>query len=284
MKLLGFFLLAFSLTPLHAQTVRGPSASALGGAGVAGMPGAESALLNPALVPLYKESSMDAYFRDGYAKDGELRHFWGFGAIDNGQDIYFPGALHYFRMHDTGRSAQPANGELWHAAIAKQFDQLNVGVSAYRLIYDVKNDRRYTQWNYSIGGLFMLSEGLGVAYVLNNLAGAGSNVPAGLREDLRQVAGVYAKLGEMARVRFDMARQERFNPDHKMTYMLSIETKHSDVLLVRLGYRYDDLAGDRVWTAGIGFDGPRLKMDYAIEKNQTGTPGALHSVDLRLPF
>lgn len=284
MKHLALILLSFSLTTAHAELFRGPMSSALGGAGSAGLPSAEGVFLNPALIPTFEGASLDAYYRDGYPTYGQHRQSWGVGAIDNTGDVWFPGALHYIRTRDTGRAAQPVEGDLWHAGIAERYENLSVGISVYRLIYDVKNDRRYTQWNGAIGALYMFDNELGVAYVLKNLAGPGSEVPTALREDMQQTLGFFAGIAEAARVRVDIARKERFNPDHKMAYMLGLESKTSDLITLRFGYRYDDLAGQRVWTAGIGFDGPKLKLDYAVEKDQEGTPGALHSVDLRLVF
>ncbi|MBX3020379.1 MAG: hypothetical protein KF799_01780 [Bdellovibrionales bacterium] len=283
MKILAFFLLIFSFAQVHALPFRGPMSSALGGTGVAGMDGAEASFLNPALIPLFQGSAIDGYYRDGYEAPGRHRQAWALGAIDNTRDVWFPGAIHYVRTRDTGRGL-PAEGDLWHVSIAERFEQFTLGLSVYRLVYDVQNDREYTQWNGSVGGVYMIHDGLGVAYVLSNVAQPGSNVPKPLREDMRQTAGVFAKWGEIARVRFDLERQERFNPDHDMAYMFGLESKTSEMLILRLGYRYDDWANERIWTAGIGFDGPRLKLDYAIEKNQEGTPGALHSVDLRLVF
>lgn len=268
----------------RAQVFRGPQASALGGAGSAGMPGAEATFLNPALIPLFNGSSLESYYRDGYADLGQHRQAWGFGGIDNTNDVWFPGTLHYLRLRDTGRADLPADGELWHVGLAERFGPLSVGISGYRLTYDLRGQPRYTQWNGSVGAVFMIGEGLGFAYVLRNIAQPGGDVPLSLREDMSQVIGAFASFNEIARLRVDLVRNERFNPDHKMAYLIGLESKWSDLMLFRIGYRYDDLARQRVWTAGLGFDGPRLKIDYAVEKNQERIPGALHSVDLRLVF
>jgi len=276
--------LGLPLRAAHADLFRGPQSTALGGSGVAGMPGAESGLLNPALIPLFDGSGVDAYYRDGYSDRGRHDTSWGFGAIDNGKDVWFPGTLHYFRSREMGRSDIPADGELWHAAIGQRVDKLAVGVSAYRLSHDLKGDRRYEQWNYSLGAVYQVVENFGVGYVLKNLAGAGSNIPVGLREDLSQTLGLYGNINEIARLRFDVSRRERFNPDKRMAYMFGLESRTSEMLQLRLGYRYDDWANQRFWTAGFGFDGPRLKVDYAFEKAQERTSDALHSVDLRLVF
>lgn len=285
---IGIFLIVFCFwnEPLWAQIFRGPASSALGGAGVAGISGTEGVFLNPALVPVFHNSSLNAYFRDGSIGPGEHRWAAGLGAIDNGEDVWFPGALHYVRLRETGLVSSPVNGELWHVGLGQRFgEHFSVGVSVYRLAYNVVNDHTsYVQWNGSFGTLFMINPHLGVAYVLNHIANPSSATPRNLRQDLEQVAGVFAALGDLARLRLDISRQEHFNPDHKLAYRVGFESKTSDLFVMRLGYAYDDLKFRHVWTAGVGFDGPRLKANYSFEKNQEGTPGALHSVDLSVPF
>src|SRR4051794_17938553 len=103
MRVLILALISLTCFHLHAELFRGPVSSALGGAGVAGVPSSEAALLNPALVPLYKESSIDAYYRDGYIGEGQHRQTVGLGALDNTGDSWIPGALHYLRTRDSGR-------------------------------------------------------------------------------------------------------------------------------------------------------------------------------------
>ena len=276
----------FFFSALHAQVYRGPISSGVGGAGRAGMQSAESALLNPALISMLKGYEIDSYYRDGEIDNGQHRQAYGFGATDNGEEVFFPGSLHYFRLRDTGRVPSPAvNGELWHAGVAQKFlDQGSIGVSGYRLRSDVKDDRVYEQWNYSLGILWTFNEAIGVAYVADNLANPGSIVPHGLREDLRQSVGFFTAFTDIARLRVDIARAEHFNPGHKMAYMLGMETLSNKFFILRLGYRYDDLANERIWTGGLGFNGPRLKLNYAVEKNQSGTSGALHNIDIQMPF
>ena len=283
LKILPSVLLGVSLCA-QAEPYRGPLSSALGGTGVAGLPATESALLNPALVPVYKRSSLDVAYRDGYLQSGHHRTAMALGAIDNEKDIVMPGAFHYVKLRDTGRAEQPANGELLHVALGQQVNQLALGVSGYRVQYTLANHPRVTEWNYSIGGVYMFTTSIGVGYVLRNVAGVGSNVPRGLREDLEQAAGLLAALGENARLRLDISREERSNPRHKLTYAVGLETKTSDLFTFRFGYRYDDVSARRLWSGGLGFDGPRLQADYSYQKAQDRGAEALHSVDLRLPF
>lgn len=278
-------LLTLWIPILHAEPFRGPLSSALAGTGRAGLGGAEAGLLNPALVPLLRTYEFDAYYRDGAVEEDQHRNSWGLGAGDNGPDILFPGTLHYIKTRDTGRVPTGANGEFIHAAIGHRLlENVTVGASVYRLNYKVQNDREYTQWNYSLGALWILNPEMGIAYVLNNLAKPGSDVPTGLREDLQQGAGVYMNLGDIARVRLDVTRNEVRNPGQKMVYMASFESLSGEWVEVRAGFRRDAQIERDFLTAGLGFNGPRLKFDYSFEKQLERTSGVLHSVDLRLPF
>ena len=273
----------------HAQSsFRGAVSSALGGTGVAGMPAAEGALLNPALVAIFPGASIDANYRDGALNEGGHRRAMALGAIDDGSEKLFSGAVHYVRTRDAGITPRTIPGELWHAAVGTRVNErVAVGASGYRLVH--KDDgRALTQWNFGLGALVMISRSFGLAYVIRNPAFAGDRVPTELREELYQALGSYVGLGEMIRLRVDLGRRERRNPDRQLAYMLGLETRTSDLFLLRLGFRHDEAGDGRIWSAGLSFDGPRLKIDYAFQKGIDAGPrsgrDALHSVDLRVPF
>ena len=282
-----FFLISSLLISLNtsADVYTGPISAALGGGGIAGLSGPEGGLKNPALLPLSKGFDFAAYYKDGYADYGQHQTAYGVGAIDNAKDTLFPGSFHYLRTRETGVASGPVDGEIIHAAIAKHFvERVSIGFSLYRLVHDVESAGSYTQWNGSFGALVLVTENIGVGYVLNNPAKPGSNVPQTLRQDLNHGIGAYGMLTEIARARFDLKREEKFNPDHKLNYAISLETMTSPYVVLRVGFNRDELQDKKVWTAGFAFQGPRLKVDYAFEKNEERTSGAVHSVDLRVPF
>ena len=285
MRPYAIFILILIAHHASAEFFRGPVSKASGGSGRAGIPGMESAFVNPALIPLEKASEMSAYYHDGYIGSGQHRNGWAVGVIDAEKEVWFPGAAHYVRTRDGGRTRTATEGELWHMAVGKNIsERLALGLSAYRLQYDVEGDREYTQWNGSIGGLVLITETFGLAYVLDNLVKPGSEVPRGLREDLKQGVGVYGAVADLVKIRGDISRQEKFNPGKKMGFAIGMESMTSQWILFRAGFQRDELADTRIWSAGFGFNGPRLKVDYAVEKNVKGTGGAVHSVDLRVPF
>ncbi len=279
-------LLATLPAPANAlAAVRGAMSSSLGGTGRAGLAELEGVFLNPAEVTLVPTHTLGTYYRDGYVDDGEHWHAYGIGAADPGPNVIFPGALHYFRLRDTGRSAQPADGELWHVAIGDMIlPNLAIGLSGYRLHYKLRGRKAAVQWNGSLGLTWMVHKQLGLAYVLSNITNPGGDVPLGLREEREQGLGLFAEVFSIANVRFDITRREVNNVDRRMVYMGSFESMSGKFMVFRTGYKLDDEQNRRFLTAGLGLNGPRLKLNYAFEKNIEGGAGALHSVDLRLPF
>lgn len=257
----------FSLISIHnlasANFFRGPISSAMGGAGRAGISSSEGAFLNPAVIPLVRNYEFILFYRDGYLDEGQHRQGLMVGAVDNSEGVFFPGAGHYGKIRDTGRSVGGAEGEIWHLAGAYLFsDRLSVGFSAYRLLFD-DPIKEYVQWNASLGTVILVNDFISVAYVLDNLGKPGSEVPRGMRQDMRQSIGIFGRVEDILGARFDIEREERFNEDKKMTYMAGIESLMSEFFVIRLGYRAEELADQRFWTAGFGFNGPRLKMDYS---------------------
>ena len=287
MKLTAWLVLFFSPQFLFAQVLRGTLSTSLGGTGVAGLSAAEGALLNPALVTIYPGSGADGVFRDGARTDGQHQHGWSVGAVDNSKESLFSGAFHYARTHDLGRVQGSAGGELYHGAFGYRFtNYVALGASAYRLSYKLaeREPRNSTQWNWDLGALVMLTPSLGFGYTLRNLAHASGRVPSALRETLNQTVGFYAGVGEIARIRVDLGRRETQNDDHRLIYMAGLETRMRDLFVLRFGYRHDEAGEGRIASAGLGLDGPKLKIDYGVEKATEGSSGALHSVDMRIPF
>ncbi len=130
----------------------------------------------------------------------------------------------------------------------------------------------------------MINKYFGAAYVLDNLAKPGSNVPVGLRQNVTQSAGFFGAVHEIVRLRFDVLRQEAFNANRGIKTMYGIETSKAGWTVIRVGYSRDERLDQKFATLGIGFSGPKLRVDYSLEKNLERTTGALHSVDLRLVF
>jgi hypothetical protein len=86
------------------------------------------------------------------------------------------------------------------------------------------------------------------------------------------------------RVTLDLTRWEKHNPDKKGIIQAGSEIQIGSFALFRFGYEIDDIRKRNSGTLGLGFNGPRLKANYSLVKAMKESDGALHSVDLRLPF
>lgn len=279
------FLMSISSSGFAQATFNGAISGALGGAGRAGLSGSEAAILNPATLPFIKNYDFMALYKDGTLGPGRHSQALGLGMVDNSEEAAFPGAAHYFRTRESGRGPVPMNGELWHAAGAYLVtDQISIGVSVYRWQHKANAYPAYTQWNGALGAVWLVNPNISLAYVFENPAQPGSEVPVGLREDMRHSLGSFFRFSDIAIMRFDISRQERNNPDKRMIYMLGLETATSEFFAFRAGYKLDDMRNQRTWGMGLAFNGPRLRVDYSMERDMNQASGALHSVDLRVPF
>ena len=74
-------------------------------------------------------------------------------------------------------------------------------------------------------------------------------------------------------------------PDKKMVYMVGLREHGQRASFLCSAWAIArTIERDQSYLTAGGLQGPRLKLDYAFEKNLKGTDGALHSVDIRLPF
>lgn len=259
--------------------------SSLGGAGRAGVNSSEGVFLNPALVALLSRSEMIGYYQDGAISKGRHAQAWGVTLSQSSDDVYFPGALSYLRLRDTRPGLAAQDGELWHVAIGKLFfKRLAVGASAYRLDESVAGEKDWEQWNGALGGVFLITNHWGVAYVYENPFSTSSDIPEALRLFGKQSLGTYYMTPYHAALVLDLQRWEQFNPKKQWDVHAGIEVESNPFVIVRLGAEWLQAAHRTDLTAGFTFNGPRIKVDYAFIKNVRGIGGALHSVDLRATF
>src|SRR5262249_36993850 len=148
---------------------------------------------------------------------------------ENDEYVLFPGQISYLRTRNTGLTVNPADSEIWHLAVGKLFyKQFAIGLSVYHFNQRVVDEPLTEQWNGAIGGVYLISSVIGVAYVFENPAHASSNVPAGLRLQQQQSAGVYYSSPYNARLRLDLVQQLENNPNRRINIHGSIESNFSE--------------------------------------------------------
>lgn len=256
----------------------------MGGGGRAGAEVPELVFLNPAVAALAVGMEAGFFYRDGYWADGEHDSDLAVSLVENSPGNFTPGGFAYLQRRRT------LPGMAWmeryiHAAFAQSMNEnITFGVSVYNLQQVPDVGTTHIQWNGSVAALYTVNPQMGFAYVLTNPAGADHDIPVPMRAIMQQSFAMNMVFTDLIRVTADFTRWEKLNPEKKWIMQLGGESRVSDFGLVRFGYELDDIQKRNTATFGIGFNGPRLRANYSISKPLRGTDGAMHSVDMRIPF
>lgn len=273
-----------NLNQVWAQQFPGPISMSMGDAGAAGFSAPESALINPAAINFVTPMDIDLIYQDGTVQKGVHKTGLGLLISDNSEDVIFPGAIYY------SRGARNFNGlgaeeQLWSAIFGKIYsDRLSFGIRLSYLTSKVTNGQQHKQLTPGLGAIVRVTDALSVGLVLENLTDPDKKIPLALRLAPQTRLGIRYKAMELFSILADISRPEADNPDKKGVIHVGLESHTNAFTLVRLGAKWDDYAKQNYFTLGAGFDGPRLKMNYSLQKALKGTDGALHGVDFRVSF
>lgn len=283
--LVVYLLLELSSNFAKAQYFTGPTASSMGGAGVASSDASETVFLNPASIAHAPDFEAGAFYKEGYLTNTEQnRRDLGLSFVDNSKGILVPGALSYFKSRAGAVGGPSAEAQLWQAAIGFFIlRNLSLGVSLYRLQQNIDQGAEHIQWNSSVGVTYAASRNLGFGFAYYNFVKRPGGIPLFLRQLPGWRFGVNYGFSDILRLRADLQMHLEENQEQRAQILYGMEVKSLKFLSLRVGHRLDDVNKLSFVTAGIGFDGPRLKMNYSFEKNTRGNFGAMHGVDIRIP-
>lgn len=269
----------------YAQYLTGPVASALGGAGRAASDDGEQIFLNPAAIVHASVFSSSLFYEDGYVAEDDRHSRYGFSLADNSDDVLFSGGYSFARSKDTFANGDLREEDYHQISIGRFFAKhLSVGLALTYLITDIKNDDKYSQFDAHLGALYNPDPNYGMGIVFYNLRPRDTSTPLEIQNlDSVAVGGHYIFM-PMFRMRFDVREQLVYNPQQLREYLFGVESKFSEFWTSRFGVQRDDLLRKDFYTLGLGFDGPKLKIDYFYRKNADFNDGAMHGVDLRMGF
>jgi len=271
----------------------GPIAAAMGGAGIAAVDGSESSFLNPATL-----SHVQTYFvglghqQISHAGRGSHRDF-SLMLSDGGPDHLAAGAFSYVRRE----ALRAGPGALSSTQDDLQFSlagflppfgsqsrlMLGIGLTGRRLIHrDAQGT--LTQDTGSLGLILPFNENWGVGFVARDLAASADTVPSEARIKPVLGLGIQGQLHELLRVRADVLKAQKWNPEQKLDYRLGLESFFRKEFAFRLGTARIDSMDENWVTVGLGFIGPRLSFGYAYEQDTRSGASSRHTFDLWLPL
>lgn len=277
----------FAKNRAWAQTFVGPIASAIGGAGRAAVDPSEAHLLNPAsLGHLQRYYISGSYAYGGHESGGDFDQ-WGIILADGTFGTLIPGALSYHRrtthLPTGGRSYTEQDLQI---AIGKLIlPQLSLGLTGHRLYFKSSSEgTEHIQNNVHIGALYTPLPQLGLGFTVHDVLPADDNVPVGVQVVPTFGFGAHYMLQEILRLRFDLARPDKFNPGQRTNVMAGLETYFHPKFAFRLGGEWKETADQMNITTGAGYKGPRLSLDYTYQKDLRSDLDGRHMFDLWLPF
>jgi hypothetical protein len=288
--LLGLFIKLLvilpSCAPVSAQYFTGAVASGMGGATLGGVEVPESHLLNPAALVHGSAVDIGLFWANQEANPDVHDKVYGLTLASNDSHNYFPGAITYLDDTKWVTGLGTVHDQFLQLSVAHFVIQhVSLGMSVIRLVDQVDAlGMTVHQWNGVVGALYNPLENLGVGATFAYFAHPSSTVPDAVR--LRPTAGLGVNYiaEDFVTFRFDVLQEEEQNPHHKFIGRAGLESKLDEYFVIRLGYRRDENRSESVFTAGLSFEGPKLKVDYAYEKNLVSPQGGSHNVDLRIPF
>lgn len=256
----------------------------MGGAGIGGSHAYESAILNPAsLIDVKKSYFALQTHSAGMEAPAKLRHYSVF-MTDAGEDTNYPGTL-FYRQRTVDIRGQKTREQQFQlsgaAALTKSFA---VGISGYKIRTDLMTGSDYSQYNADLGAYWLASEALSMGAVFRGVAG--SKNTTWLESRVLPMAGLGAewRFFEMFRFRYDVNYFLEQNSQQRFRHQIGGEVRYDFMLVLRTGYSQDDRLGENRWTAGIGWEGPKLKVGYAYQKENRKNLGDMHSIDMWFDF
>lgn len=280
-----FCFISVACLPLIAQQFTPPRLQGAGGTGLASFEGYQGAMVNPATLVDGPQVEGGAYYQD-ISGDGEDQTLSGVGFFDNGPISFFSGSFNYYGLNRRFVSGGRVFSEVFMLSIAERYNEVwafgvNLNFQRNTILGLSNNEEK----NLDVGLMFTpyseLGFGLMVASVLPVDA---EEVPDTFQRPNYVALGSTFIYGGYFQVRGDLYRYTRGEAAGTSKYALGLEASGHEFMRWRTGLARDNFSKENSYMLGFGFDGPKLRLDYAYKKSTNDPQSQLHSVDLRLSF
>jgi hypothetical protein len=266
----------------EAQAQVGSTADSLGGAGIASVQAVESGYLNPASLSQLKAYYVGGqYFRKNQAGNDNLDQFT-LTVTDGGADSLFPGAL-IIRQRNFNVAGQTVKEQVYHIGVAVPLSKtFALGFSGYLQRTNLPIGSDYNQTNMDASAYWKMSDQLSFGFIAKGLFGSKQVAFAQSQVLPSSGLGVQYTVIDILRLRADATYQYEQNSTDHFTQSVGAEFLLREDFILRAGYKADDIKGEGYYTAGLGWNGPRLKAGYAYQNETRNHIGSTHTIDIWL--
>ena len=278
--ILGFFLTLSKVNPARGQTFLGAGPEALGQAGRAAVHPVDSHYLNPAALPFSKEMSFGTAYQMAAPSLPNPQNTFAIVVTDNGPDKPVTGSFGYLYRRSSFTDKTIVDQDFSLDFATKIFPTVSLGVQGRRLFRQVSNGGSgFTKHNVSAGVLVLPAPFLGFSFVAYDMLND---------DDLDMIPvmsiGSHIVIMDIVRLRADVTRQEKLNPEKKGTLNLGMEITGAEGFFLRTGGAWDTLHNRTFWTGGLAWEGPKLCLAYAYRDNVNLAGDTAHTLEAWLNF
>ncbi len=263
----------------------GTTTDALGGASIGNTHPLDSVWTNPAGVGAKAGTYAGVQYYGGKSFRPDLQLDQYSLTITDASTGAFPGSLGYrYRSYKDG--GYKVKEQVFRAAAAFALQQnLVVGLAGYRVHTDPPIGEKTDQDNGDVSILWMPILNLQLGAITRGVVGAKDNmfgpsrvVPSGGFGAKYSFNSSISVLGDVNYGYEDIGTGKRLQTQ------LGLEFINTYDVAVRIGYNNDEWRGERRMTAGIGWEGPKLKAGYSYQNENRKELGESHTVDIWLSF
>lgn len=275
LRLFLFVCNLITLQSLAYTPVGGTVSRGAGNTGVASVEAGDMIYLNPALIAHLRGFHFDVdYNRMKTEANDKVQTQWGVTLLENTDLSLFPSSFAYRSSRDL-KETRLAVGNF----IMQTFT-MGIGLNYQHLILD---DKHYYQTGFDLGFVYTATDHLGLGVAFYNAGFQGKNIPAAVKLSPAASLGLNYIYEQFVRFRAEaLFRDDEDEPVGKF----GLESFLSSWVALRLGYMSDSNVKPQqnIYTAGIGFLGPRFHINYAYQVDSKESSNNTHSIDFNLPF
>ncbi len=204
--------------------------------------------------------------------------------VDNTQNILFSGGVGYIKNRVAHPGIEYFNENfLIVAGSYTHTKSMSFGVSISKLEQSLVSES-YDQFDMSFGWQYIYNQQLIWGLAFQNMMNKDESIPVALRLKKQIQGGAQWFFNEKLRFRFDIKRLLDSDLDNKNIYLAGLESQLAPYFVIRLGMRQDTVFDADFASLSLSFKGPRLNVDYTVEKGVKNRFEQMHSVDFRVPI
>ncbi len=274
--------------PLRAQVFIGPAASAAGSAGRAAIDPGETIYLNPAMVAFLEKYYASISTESASHPINGTSGGWGISLADGTAGTLLPGSLSFVRqIIDPPNGISDTQQDIQVNLAVRPFRSLAIGLTGHDQTDQILSNlggAQYTQYGLHVGTLFTPTAAVGVGFVAYDVIPTGGGVPAPYHVQPTLAVGGSYSYEKVFRARLDMVRPDTQNPGQRINVGLGIESYFEETVAFRLGAFWKETVDQDYLSAGLGYIGPRLSLNYSFQQDIRNGGNYRHVIDLWLPL